>query len=83
MADTILDRAPIDQKTGEWAMLKRWLRARIEELRDELEHPGADVQLTRGRIAELREFIRKVEPDLPEEGSSGVYFPQRSESPTS
>lgn len=79
----ILERAPINNKTGEWAILKPWLKARIEELRDELERDGADVQLTRGRIAELRDFIRKVEPDLPEAGSSGSYFPTRPERPAS
>ncbi len=67
---------PIMNPTGEWVSMKRWITARIEELRDELENPpsGAVFEQTRGRIMELRELVGKVEITPPEVDTPG-FFP--------
>jgi hypothetical protein len=73
MAD---ERPPLQRDSDAWvSWFKPWLRKRIEKLRDELETPGVDPAELRGRIAELRDLILTVEPHLPEEGTSGPYFP--------
>lgn len=70
------ERAPIPATSDAWkSWLRPWIKRRIDELRDELERPGQNIDEYRGRIAELRELVRKVEPDAPEAGTSGTYFP--------
>lgn len=73
-----LDSPPMRTNNGEWQILKPWLEARIEQLRDELETPGVDPEHLRGQIAELRYLIRKVEPDAPEGAGGGYFPPQRA-----
>jgi hypothetical protein len=69
------ERPPILANSDAWkSYLRPWLRRRIEHLRDELERPGQNVEEYRGRIAELRDLIRKADPDEPEPGTAGVYF---------
>lgn len=67
---------PLLNPTGEWVRLRKWINARIESLRDELENPpsGAVFEQTRGRIMELRELIAKVEIAPPEAITPG-FFP--------
>lgn len=67
------DDRPINPKSGEWVMFKRWLLERIDHLRDELETPGSPPEETRGRIAELRHLLRQVEPDLPEQPQTPTF----------
>jgi hypothetical protein len=40
--------------------------------------PGSDVEQTRGRIAELRDLDRLIDPADAIDGSSGAYFPTRN-----
>lgn len=76
MADPYDDRPPLSSNSDAWkSHFKPWIRRRIEDLRDELERDGSNVETIRGRIAELRELRAKVEPELPSEGTAGVYFP--------
>lgn len=76
MASPLNDKPPIPPRSDAWVShLRPWINRRIEALRDELERPGQNVEEYRGRIAELRELVRKVEPDLPEDGTAGTYFP--------
>lgn len=75
-----LDRPPIPYGSSGWVEhLRPYIRARLEQLRDELEVSGADTAFIRGQIAELRDLIRKVEPKESAPGSSGDYFPETAE----
>jgi hypothetical protein len=56
---------PIDRSAPEWQSLKEHFTGRLNVLRNQLEAPNtpegtADL---RGRIAEIREFMRAVEPE--------------------
>ena len=66
---------PLMNPTGEWVRLRKWINARIETLRDELENPpsGAVFEQTRGRIMELRELVGAVEIAPPEVDTPGFF----------
>jgi hypothetical protein len=70
------EKPPLDRHSDAYiSRFKPWLRRRIEELRNELERPGSSVEETRGRIAELRDLERLIDPDDPQDGTAAAYFP--------
>ena len=72
------DKPPLSRHDEAWVRhIRPWLHKRIAKLRDQLEQPGMpaiETEHVRGGIAELRELIMAVEPELPEDGTSGAYF---------
>ncbi len=55
---------PISQ--SDWMKQKATILTRIEELRDRLEQPNIDINLTRGEIQSLRWIIDIAEPAVTE-----------------
>jgi hypothetical protein len=69
-------KPPLPHGSDAWeSWLKPYIRRRIDELHLEFERPGANDEQLRGSIAELRKISRECEPNAPEPGTSGAYFP--------
>ena len=64
---------PINPGSEAWLLLKSYFNTRIDELHSDLESPAADVAMTRGRIAEIRDLFRLMEPRAPIPGTSSTY----------
>lgn len=64
--------AGIDKYSATWVAIQAHVKARIEALRDELEHPSdeAEAQMIRGAIRELRETL-KLSDTPPPIGAEG------------
>lgn len=62
----------INQRSHEWAKLRKGLLERIEKLRDDLERPGAN-DLIRGEIRGLRWLIKRVDITPPEGDNEAPY----------
>lgn len=69
----------IDKYSGTWAAIQEHARARIEALRDELEHPTdeAEAQMIRGAIGELRDLLKltDVQAPIPDESEASHGVP--------
>lgn len=53
-----------DRQSGTWLKIRSHVEARIEVLRSQLERDSGEeaTQKIRGRIAELRDLVKAVEP---------------------
>lgn len=66
-------KPPIAANSDAWVKLRKHLNGRIAEHHQMLETPGVELAHYQGRIAEIRDLMRLIEPDKPLEGTSSTY----------